>query len=96
MPLSIHPAVTLNATVIVWIVRAGPRHFRYGDPYDTCCVVVREGDSRVEVEALAGGPLKLSDFREMQRLMLSEGVLEITWVRRRPDGSVHRAQIWTQ
>lgn len=83
------------AVSIVWTVgeaRAGKKHQKYGDPYDTACTLYRMGDT-VVVSGLVGS-LTRSDLDGLRDALSRVGVKSIRFNRVR-DGAVIQREIQT-
>lgn len=69
----------LTLTPIVWQVRTGPEHAKYGDPYEGVATVQRCGD--VAHVSAACGRLPLGDQVELLRVLREMGFAAIVFER---------------
>ena len=69
----------ITLTPITWTVRCGPKHERYGDPYEGVATVQRCGD--VAHVSAACGKLPIADQMELSRMLRGMGFLAINFER---------------
>lgn len=71
----------ITLTPIVWVVRAGSEHAKYGDDFEGIAVVQRCGN--VAHVSAAKGPLSLADQAELAKTLRSMGFSKIVYERAR-------------
>lgn len=69
------------------LVRMGPAHFQFGDPYTTGLILTRE--ETFWLAKMATGPIEIASVKELKRLLASLGADRVCWDRARG----HRAEI---
>ena len=80
--------------VLVGILRTGPDHDVYGDPYTHSGTVILNGETLTIKGMTAGQEASLLDEREAVRLLfIPYGVKWVVWERRRRGGKVKHVEL---
>lgn len=71
------------------LVRMGPKHEKYGDPYDSTVIMITNG----KTAHFKGACGKLSEIKYLLEELKSKGFECATWERFREDGTIKLVQI---
>ena len=66
---------------IIFTVRLGKEHLKYGDPYTDVCTIIKLNDDSCRVTAL-GREISLSDAKELRGKLIAMGFLNVAWDRK--------------
>lgn len=85
MTTTLDPILTICGTTHIWIVRSGPEHKRYGDPYTISCVLVRINDTTAHIQALVNSSNKSAAraLFGMRETLRQAGFTQVLWERRK-------------
>jgi hypothetical protein len=67
-----------TATPIVWTIRWGKDHYKFGDPYEGTSTLQRTGYEGY-VSATVGEGLRISEMREFFKFCKAEGIAKVGW-----------------
>ena len=67
---------------VAWIVRSGPKHEKFGDPYDTVCTAVKADEETVRFAGLVG-EMTPRTYTQARLCFLALGLRVFSWVRHR-------------
>lgn len=81
MSATLEPIVVVAGVAVVWIVRSGPEHRKFGDPYALACVVVRRDDRTAELLALASGVTSAADLWSIRKVLRRAWFARVRWQR---------------
>jgi len=78
--------VSIDGQGVQGTIRFGAAHEKFGDPYEGCLSIMRQGDT-AELYAATGDVRPYAG--RLRRLLRAEGIGRVQWERHRANGAVH-------